>query len=281
MEGFLVLFALFCVAVVFFLQSKGASKPAKKTPSWVPIQDNFKSLAEVQTALRGAGLEASQLIIGVDFTQSNEWQGQRTFGGRNLHTITSGKNPYEAVLETIGQTLAVFDEDGQIPTFGFGDSNTRDHSVFPFMTSGADCNGIPEVLERYRKLVPAVQLSGPTSFAPLIRKAIKIVREEKEYHILLIIADGQVSKEADTVRAIVEASKYPLSIVMVGVGDGPWDMMDEFDDKLPDRAFDNFQFVEYNKYANNPAAFALNALMEIPEQFQEIRKLGLLGIELN
>ena len=89
-------------------------------------------------ALRGAGLEASQLIIGgdtslcirtalpcltrrwftVDFTQSNEWQGQRTFGGRNLHTITSGKNPYEAVLETIGQTLAVFDEDGQIPTFG-------------------------------------------------------------------------------------------------------------------------------------------------------------------
>ena len=50
MEGFLVLFALFCVAVVFFLQSKGAaSKPAKKIPSWVPIQDNFKSLAEVQT----------------------------------------------------------------------------------------------------------------------------------------------------------------------------------------------------------------------------------------
>ena len=66
---------------------------------------------------------------------------------------------------------------------------------------------------------------------------------------------------------------------MIGVGDGPWDVMKDFDDKLPQRAFDNFQFVNFTEilqgYRNNPsrmeAVFALKTLMEIPDQFK-VRK---------
>ena len=57
----------------------------------------------------------------------------------------------------------------------------------------------------------------------------------RQYHILVIIADGQVVDKKDTEAAIVEASNYPLSIVMIGVGDGPWDDMVNYVRRPPAR----------------------------------------------
>ncbi len=248
------------------------------------IEDKFSSLDDVSAAIKKAGLESSNLIIGIDFTASNEWQGRKSFEHRSLHHIFKNKrtNPYQKVICSIAETLAPFDNDNLIPVYGFGDKLTKDHSVFSFCEKEASCRGFQEVLRRYGDIVQNIELSGPTSFAPIINKAIEITKEKNDYHILLIIADGQVVEEQElaTRRAIVEASAYPLSIILVGVGDGPWGVMSEYDEKLPKRKFDNFQFVDYHKVtkkAKNPElAFALNALMEIPDQYQTIKKMGLI-----
>lgn len=113
--------------------------------------------------------------------------------------------------------------------------------MFPFFPNRAqsDANGVDEVLRRYNEITPDLIFSGPTNFAPLIRKAVDIVRKKGQYHILLIIADGEVVKEEETRAAIVEAANYPLSIVTIGVGDGPFEAMHRFDDALAERRFDN------------------------------------------
>jgi len=68
---------------------------------------------------------------------------------------------------------------------------------------------------------------------------------------------------------------------MVGVGDGPWDMMEKFDDDLRERRFDNFHFVDFQQMSQYPkevreTAFATHALMEVPQQYRTIKKMGLL-----
>ncbi|TYG42002.1 hypothetical protein ES288_D12G221700v1 [Gossypium darwinii] len=214
------------------------------------IDDNYNSLEQVTDALARAGLESSNLIVGIDFTKSNEWT-----------------------------------------------ASTHDQEVFSFYPDETFCNGFEEVLRRYRELVPNLKLAGPTSFAPIIEMAITIVEQSGgQYHVLLIIADGQVTRSVDTergqlgpqetktVEAIVKASEYPLSIILVGVGDGPWDMMREFDDNIPARAFDNFQFVNFTEImsknmdrSRKEAEFALSALMEIPSQYKATLELNILG----
>ncbi|XP_004304674.1 PREDICTED: E3 ubiquitin-protein ligase RGLG2 [Fragaria vesca subsp. vesca] len=261
------------------------------------IADNYNSLEEVTEALARAGLESSNLIVGIDFTKSNEWTGKNSFNRRSLHHIGGGQNPYEHAITIIGKTLAAFDEDNIIPCYGFGDATTHDQDVFSFYPDDRHCNGFEEVLTRYREIVPNLRLAGPTSFAPVIEMAMTIVEQSGgQYHVLVIIADGQVTRSVDTeggklspqeqktVDAIVEASKFPLSIILVGVGDGPWDMMKEFDDNIPSRAFDNFQFVNFTEIMskNVPSLrketeFALAALMEIPPQYKATIELNLLG----
>jgi len=248
---------------------------------FTPILDNYNSLEEVVAALRKAGLESSDMIIGIDFTKSNTWQGQRTFGGQCLHALGHRMNPYQEVIQIMGQTLSNFDDDDMIPVYGFGDLTTKAKGCFQITGTGpyGECHTHNQVLQRYTQEVQRRTLSGPTNFAPVINQAINIVQRERSYHILIIIADGAVTAKQKTADAIVRASNYPLSIVVIGVGDGPWDLMEEFDDELPERKFDNFQFVNWNEVKENArseAAFALAALMEIPDQYRTINKLGYL-----
>ncbi|CAK4109550.1 unnamed protein product [Aphanomyces euteiches] len=252
--------------------------------SFVKILTGAADTEELQHALRSAGLESSNLILAIDYTGSNQTSGQRTFGGKCLHAIDptgATLNPYQSVIHILGRTLEVFDDDKLIPALGFGDYTTGGSSCFHLGEGGAPCRGFDQVLHRYAQITPTLRLSGPTNFAPVIYETINVVKTTRQYHILVIIADGQVTVEKETRDAIVQASNYAISIVMVGVGDGPWETMEEFDDKLPRRRFDNFQFVDYNKVLrlNHRApevGFATAALMEIPAQYKEIRRLGLL-----
>lgn len=91
-----------------------------------------------------------------------------------------------------------------------------------------------QVLQRYTEITPLINLAGPTSFAPLIRfaslfspvlpshilllllhhllllipfssrQAIAMVQYAQSYHILIIIADGQLTPDSEFGRPTSE-----------------------------------------------------------------------------
>ncbi|KAK2947342.1 putative E3 ubiquitin-protein ligase RGLG5 [Blattamonas nauphoetae] len=205
-------------------------------------------------------------------------KGKKSFGGLHLHDTTV-RNPYMEAIDILGKTLEPFDDDNMIPVFYFGDEETQDKFVKPFYADHV-CHGFGNVLERYIEITPTLKLSGPTDFSPLIREAMKICDTEQGYHILVILTDGQCNYEKKTIDAIVEASNYPLCITCIGLGDGPWDKMETFDDRIPKRLVDNFNFVDYfsikrTQTQNFEAALAYATLNKIPSHFRAVQNHGL------
>ena len=241
---------------------------------------------------RGAhpqGLEACGLICALDCTASNEWNGQRTFQGRSLHDMSGvEENPYQRVIRVIGRTLSAFSTDGEgVYAYGFGDSVTRDHSVFPLHMHSEGFKSWDQLLQAYKRTIPKLTLSGPTNFGPAIREAIRHVKVSRSYKVLVIITDGETTAHEDTMAAVKEAAGVPLSIIIIGVGDdvnAGFQFLHQLDDDGSWRAgaWDNVQFVPYNEVmarAERPdIEFAVSCLQELPSQYRIIKQRGLLNV---
>ena len=231
------------------------------------------------------------LTIGIDFTGSN---GAYT-DYRSYHYLNNGMNDYEKAIRSCGDILAYYDDDQLFPCFGFGfafkNSNQKSLSGkyncfnYPINMNTDDPNIhlIDNVLVEYRKFITQVRLSGPTNFAPMIRDLNNEVKDNlrngktMEYNILLILTDGQISDLYDTIDEMVEASFLPISVIIVGIGNGDFtsmDILDADENPLYDRRGrkadrDLVQFVPFNKYKLDPPKLAEQVLEEIPRQVVE------------
>jgi hypothetical protein len=75
-------------------------------------------------------------------------------------------------------------------------------------------------------------LFGPTNFSYVLRAVLDYMKVNLTfplYHILLIITDGVIHDMSATQDLIVECSRYPLSIIIVGVGEEDFANMIELD----------------------------------------------------
>eukprot|EP00064_Thunnus_orientalis_P014578 superscaffoldBa00002551_g14624 len=221
--------------------------------------------------------------IAIDFTGSN---GDPRFP-QSLHYINPhGYNEYLSAIWAVGSVIQDYDSDKMFPVFGFGAKIPPTWQVsheFPinFNPSNPFCEGIEGVVTAYQQCLPQVKLYGPTNFSPIINHVAHFGRQAlqqqtaNQYFVLLIITDGVITDMDETRSAIVNASRLPMSIIIVGVGGADFDAMEFLDgddgnlrSATGEAAMrDIVQFVPFRQFQNaSTAALAQSVLAELPDQ---------------
>lgn len=236
------------------------------------------------TQLLSQGLQIS-LIIGVDFTLSNGHPEKPD----SLHFLNGPEpNPYERAIMSCGSIVANYDYDQLFPMLGFGgipSGRQMPEHVFPLnynFQGNPEVLGVQGMLDAYRESLCKTKLSGPTYFAPMIRNVSKMVKlnmqsdSEQVYYILMMLTDGQINDMDQTIEAIIEAAKLPISIIIIGIGADDFtnmDILDGDDEPLVSNnevvKRDIVQFVEFRKFEGDGEKLASEVLEEIPRQVEQ------------
>jgi hypothetical protein len=248
---------------------------------------NYSSIGEEITFLdyiKKGGIRIG-LNIGLDFTNSNKPPNDPN----SLHSLVNKnqKNPYERAILTCGKILEYYDYDLLFPVYGFG-AVVNGETSYCFNINFEDnpeIELVDNIIEVYHKCVQNILFSGPTYFAPIINKIIDNMKEQndpREYQVLMILTDGIIQDKLDTIDALVEASYYPLSVIIIGIGNANFTKMEELDaDENPlisrkgiKRQRDLVQFVPFNKYEGDINKLVYEVLEEIPRQVIEYYTLN-------
>jgi len=232
------------------------------------------------------------VTFAIDFTGSN--------GAKHLKTSLHYNNPnynindffsmndYEKAISSIGYVLEPYDSNKSMEVYGYGgkffgrdnvefDCPLTDNHEHPSVI------GVAGILEAYHNALQTVKLSGPTNFAPIIKKIAEDTQKDlpppyennplPKYHILTIITDGVISDINRTIEAIINASDRPLSIIIIGVGKEDFEKMNVLDGdnhvlKMNGKTSkrDIVQFLPLNKYIKNPELLRAETLKEVPKQ---------------
>ncbi|XP_026535907.1 copine-2 isoform X1 [Notechis scutatus] len=227
--------------------------------------------------------------VGIDFTASNGNPRDPT----SLHYINPmGTNEYLSAIWAVGQIIQDYDTDKMFPALGFGAQLPPDWKVshefaINFNPTNPFCLGVEGIIQAYSSCLPHIRFYGPTNFSPIInhvaRFAAQATQQESasQYFILLIITDGVISDMDETRHAVVQASRLPMSIIIIGVGNADFAAMEFLDaDNRMLRSYtgeeavrDIVQFVPFRDFRSAPKeTLAKAVLAELPQQVVQFFK---------
>ena len=228
--------------------------------------------------------------IFIDFSEKGE---------ANTHHLINNKSVFENLLENFISILEPYNEDQFFHIYAYGFTPKEkfkgdyDPNMYPLNRKIETPSISREDIKKfYDEFVNLISFNKEkTKFNLIVKKFNNIVKEDfdvdyiREYNVLLLFVNSDVSEEKELINELILSTNFPISIIIIGLGKGPFPNLENLEEKFlsftdnegnkPNRK--NFKFVSFNNYSRNYQNTAKNSLIDIPDEM--IEYLGIKNIE--
>lgn len=251
----------------------GHESPFNMTPGGLFIIKNFEivEMPSFLDTIKQSNLDMG-LVVGIDFTQSNgPPESMTSLHYQSPEGMTQSPNHYEAAIQSVANLLSAYSSDPRIAAYGFGAMIPPSWDISHCFSLTGDpqmplCDNVGALIGHYRNVLPRIKLWGPTMFSELLfnfktivsRRATAAGGGALAYTCALIVTDGVCSDMEKTREQLIDLSRYPCSVIIIGVGGEDFTKMRTLDDSAEgcgllkrgrDVAVRHFvQFVDYSSF---------------------------------
>lgn len=235
----------------------------------------------------------------IDFSENNG----RSDSPSSLHYHFGNEGSYyESMLKSCLSVLNPYADDSfyHIYAQGFNfinnESNLKDKEVFnekmfpinlKMDNPSIEINNISKVYKDFLKQIKPIKninLSYTLQFFEnKIKEDIEGFEDElNEYNVLIYLVGGDPDDKEDFIEGLISCSNLPLSIIVIGLGKGPFLQLENIEDNFMN--FKNkegeqakrkcFKFVSYNNCGKNLQTTTKNAVVELPSEIIDFLTLN-------
>jgi hypothetical protein len=237
---------------------------------------NFHSLLDY---LEGELHLASTLFI--DFSEFDE---------ANAHHSIDNETLFEKLMNNFIDVLVPYNEDPFFYIYAFGfdlkeNGENYDPNMYPInKKKGADSIPKSEIKRVYDSFMNEIDFSKKkTDLSLIIQKFNDKIKADisdydiSEYNMLLLFTSNDAINEKDFVNNLIQSSTLPISVVIVGLGKGPFTNLEKIENdflNLTDNEGKKAKrkcstFISFNKNSKNFQRTVRNSLINIPNEMVE------------
>lgn len=255
----------------------------------------YKSSSEYVIDLEKSGaLKDLGMMVFIDSSKANNWNGKKSFDGKNLHDFNHKQTPYQEAFKIVSHLMNHNkDNEAEYPVYSYG--STKADQYKNNLDFAGICRNSAELDLIYQNIVDIPNQGEYGDINDAINESIRVVKDTSKYQVVVIFTCNDLEIYNDLAQ-LNESSLYPLSVVVIGVGDNDFHRLGSYKKgdfesmgihkkqisalgETTKKNFDNFSFINLssNKHIRitnlNAESLFYSGFNNIPYQYKTLLAL--------